>query len=228
MKAIKNNLAVLAALGGFAVLTLSVSAFGGDAETSASAGARPGRPGTAAGSAHYEGDVGFARSDTRTGAVNEARSVALGVDNDGLALSVSTAVAPDRGPAVGINFNLSIDEDGDVAGGFGLAIGREGRPSTVSVAGGANTAGQSYSTASAVSSPLLQREVIRRESVQPVVVRRSVVRREVVVQRETLRPTVVEVRREIPTVVRREVEVVRTPARIPGQPTVIREFGRGR
>lgn len=233
MKALKFNVAVLAVWTGS--LALSMAASGGEADTSASARRGSfGRPGTATGTAHYEGDTGFARTDTRTGAVNESRSVALGVDEDGLALSVSTAVAPNRGPAMAANFNLSIGEDGDVSGGFGLALGRDRGSSTVAVAGGASTGGRAYSTASAAASPpiyreIVPREVVRREVVRrEVIVQRALVRPEVIVKRAVVRPEVVVVQREIPTVVRREVEIVRTPARVPGRPTVIREFGRAR
>ncbi|MEW6253139.1 MAG: hypothetical protein AB1716_21075, partial [Planctomycetota bacterium] len=98
----------LAALG--SMLTLA-----SDVETSASAtGGRYGA-GTATGTARYAGDVGFARTDTRTGEVNAARSVAVGVDPNGLSLSWSLALAPNRGPALATNFNMRIGADGQVA-----------------------------------------------------------------------------------------------------------------
>ncbi len=91
-----------------------------DAETSASASRGPGRNGTAAATARYEGDVGFARTDTHSGRLTRARGVAVGVDEDGLSLSVSHAIAPRLGPAVGATFSMSIGTDGSV----GLNSGR--------------------------------------------------------------------------------------------------------
>lgn len=107
-------------------LSLTGAALGADAETSASAGGfRGSRNGTATATASYEGDVGFARTDSRSGRVNVARGVAVGFDEDGLSLSISNAIDPRFGPAVATNFNISIDRDGDVAtsGGVSLANG---------------------------------------------------------------------------------------------------------
>lgn len=91
---------------------LSVPALASSAETSASAGRdRLGRGNTQA-TASYEGNRGFARTDSRTGRVNVARGVAVGVDEDGLSLSVSHAIDRKNGPSIATNFNLSIGRDG--------------------------------------------------------------------------------------------------------------------
>jgi len=105
---------------------LSAGALAAEAQTSATAAnARYLRNGSAAATARYEGDLGFARSATRSGPVSLARGVAVAFDGDGLSLSVSNALAPRFGPAVATTFNLSIGMDGDVSrsGGIALAAG---------------------------------------------------------------------------------------------------------
>lgn len=121
-----------------AVLCSAPAALASDAATSATAGSRPGG-GTAAATAHYEGDVGFARTNTRSGAVNIARGVAVGFDEDGLSLSVSNAVATRNGPAVATNFNLSIDRDGDVSHSSGIAVARGPVEQSASAGGSVGT-----------------------------------------------------------------------------------------
>jgi len=102
---------------------LSPFALASDAETSATAGSNRLQPnGTAQAAARYEGDRGFARTQSRSGPVNLARGVAVGVDERGLSLSVSQAVAPQAGPALAANFNMSIGMDGRVSGSTGLAL----------------------------------------------------------------------------------------------------------
>lgn len=106
-----------------AALVLSMPALASDARTSASAGSsRFQRNGTAAATATYQGDLGFARTNARSGWVSTARGVAVGVDQSGVSLSVSHAVAPQRGPAVATTFNLSIGRDGRVSSSTGLAV----------------------------------------------------------------------------------------------------------
>ncbi|GEM_PF-2239109 len=132
---------------------LAAEALASDAETWATAGTRRGqRNGTAAAGAHYAGRVGFARTDTRSGPVSLARGVAVGVDESGLSLSVSNAIAPRFGPAVATTFNMSIGRDGRVSSATGLAVadgpiqrsatagggvstGRYGRPARVMASG---------------------------------------------------------------------------------------------
>lgn len=104
-------------------MTLGASvALASDAATSAAVGGGAWRPGTATATAHYEGDVGLARTDTRTGRVNVARGLAVGVDEDGLAFSLSNAVITPNGVAVATNLNIGIDRDGDVSTSTGLSV----------------------------------------------------------------------------------------------------------
>ena len=106
-------------------LLCSSPAWASEAETSASAGSsRYRNSGTAVATARYSGDVGSARTQSRSGKVSVARGVAWGLDKDGLSLSVSNAVAPKRGPAVATTFNLSIGRDGRVSHSAGLAISK--------------------------------------------------------------------------------------------------------
>jgi len=120
----------------------SVSARASDARTSASASGGGRRPGTATATAGYEGEVGFARTQTRSGPLTASRAVAVGVDEDGLSLSVSTAMATPVGPAFATNFNLSIGRDGDVAHSVGHVISTGGLTRSAT-AGGAASAGPS-------------------------------------------------------------------------------------
>lgn len=130
-----------------ALLALAAPALASDAKTSATATNGPLAPGSAAASANYQGDRGFARSDTRTGDVNIARGVALGVDQNGLSLSVSHALAPRHGPAIATNFNMSINRNGDVAHSVGAAIATGGVERTATVSGGAGRNGRSAESA---------------------------------------------------------------------------------
>lgn len=111
-----------AVLGG---LALSGMALASEAQTSAGVSKGPlvgGNSATA--TARYEGKVGFARSDTNSGRIDTARGVAVGVDKNGLTLSVSNAVAAKVGPAVATSFNLSIGRDGEVSKSTGVSIAR--------------------------------------------------------------------------------------------------------
>ncbi len=106
-------------------MSTAISAWASEAGTSATAGSsRFDRNGTAAATARYDGRVGFARTDASSGRLSRARGVAVGVDEDGLSLSVSHAIAPPHGPAVATSFNITIDRDGDVARNASLAIAR--------------------------------------------------------------------------------------------------------
>jgi hypothetical protein len=119
MQALRYSVAVLIGL------TLAPTALASEAETSASASdSRYQRNGTATATARYEGDLGFARTNSRSGPVSSARGVAVGFDESGLSLSVSNAIAPRLGAAIAMTFNLSIDRDGDVSGSTGLALAR--------------------------------------------------------------------------------------------------------
>lgn len=133
------------------MLTTSI-ALASDAETSASAGSNRYQPnGTAAASARYDGRVGFARTDTRSGPVNAARGVAVGVDESGLSLSVSKAVAPRHGPALAVSFNLSIDRDGRVSRSRGLTVS-DGPLHRSATAGGRVSTGRCGNAATAFAS----------------------------------------------------------------------------
>lgn len=110
-----------------------------EASTSAGAGAGLAGPGSAWATANYQGDRGFARTDTRSGAINLARGVAVGVDEDGLSLSISHAVAANgvsSAPAVASNFNLNIDRSGEVSTSNALVLANGGASRTVQVKGG--------------------------------------------------------------------------------------------
>jgi hypothetical protein len=154
MKTNKINTTAIANLTGVVALAFSTLAWASDTETSASATGGRARSGTAIATARYEGDVGFARTDTRTGNINLARGVAVGVDEDGLSLSVSLAIAPLSGPAFATNFNLSFESDGDVATSFGTSRATGGTSRTVAVGGRASATPYrplAMSTASGVS-----------------------------------------------------------------------------
>jgi hypothetical protein len=127
----------------------TLSAFASSAATNASAGRDILGRGNAQAYATYEGDAGFARTNTRTGSVNIARGVAVGVDEDGLSLSVSTAFDPKHGPAIASNFNLSIGRDGSSSS-HGLAIAND-RNERQASAGGAVTADRRGSLASSTA-----------------------------------------------------------------------------
>jgi hypothetical protein len=104
-------------------LGLSASTFAAGAATSATAGSHSGRPnGTAGATAEYTGQTGWTRTEAQSGRVNTATGVAVGVDQNGLALSVSNAVAPQNGPALATNFTLSIGRDGQASTSFGVSV----------------------------------------------------------------------------------------------------------
>lgn len=177
-----------------ATMLAPASAVASDAETSATVGSnRYQRDGTAAASAHYDGQAGFARTDTRSGPVSSARGVAVGVDRSGLSLSVSNAVASRHGPAVAISFNLSIGRDGRVSRSAGLAVSRGpihrsvtaggrvstgdlGRAATAFASGKTDRFGRVYAkTHSEQYRP--RRRVLVRRSAPPEVVRYRLYRR---------------------------------------------------
>jgi hypothetical protein len=131
------------------VSLLSASVLASDAETSASASSnRFKRNGTATATAHYDGKVGFARTNTQSGQVNLARGVAVGIDKSGVSLSVSNAVAPGRGPAVATTFNLSIDRNGQISKSRGTSVS-EGPIHRSATAGGSVSTGRHGGAATA-------------------------------------------------------------------------------
>lgn len=120
MKAFKSLKWALLTLATYAAVS---SGKASDAQTSAGVSGTRGRDGTATATARYSGDVGIARTETRSGRINLARGIAVGVDEGGVTVSVSNAVDPAHGPAVATNFNLSIGRDGQVSGSTGVVIG---------------------------------------------------------------------------------------------------------
>jgi hypothetical protein len=135
------------------MMTLAAAdVFASDAETSATAGgSRYQHNGTAQATASYEGDVGFARTNTQSGSVNLARGIAVGVDQSGLSISVSQAVAPRGGSAVAATFNLSIDRDGQVSRSRGVTVA-DGPIQRSATAGGRVGTDRYGSTATAFAS----------------------------------------------------------------------------
>lgn len=122
------------------ILSANSLAPAGDARTSAGTSVNPlTGGGSATATAAYNAPIGFARTDTRSGPINAARGVAVGVDKDGLTLSVSTALAPKLGPAVAASFNIAIDRDGDVSRSTGIALAKGPSTREVNVAGETHT-----------------------------------------------------------------------------------------
>jgi len=175
MQALRYSVAVLIGL------TLAPTALASEAETSASAGnSRYQRNGTATATARYEGDLGFARTNSRSGPVSSARGVAVGFDESGLSLSVSNAIAPRLGAAIATTFNLSIDRDGHVSGSTGLSVargplyrsataggrvgtGRHGNAATAFASGKTDRFGRVQATTRSHSSASQRHVVVRRQ-----------------------------------------------------------------
>ncbi|MEK6643975.1 MAG: hypothetical protein AABZ08_08700 [Planctomycetota bacterium] len=112
----------------------------GEATSNATATGNAFGPGTAAATAGYIGDGrGYARTDTRTGAVNFASGMSIGVDNRGVCFSASNALAGRFGPAIASNLNICIGRDGSVASSGGLSTAQGGLARTVSAGGFART-----------------------------------------------------------------------------------------
>lgn len=120
-------------------------ALASEAETSASASSRSDQPrGTAAASARYQGDVGFARTDARSGRISLARGVAVGLDENGIAFSASHALATRFGIAVAGNFNMTIGLDGRVATSTGTVLSTGPLHRSASAGGSATTGRPAY------------------------------------------------------------------------------------
>mgnify|MGYP001163163843 CR=1 FL=1 len=170
----RNRLSMTTAL----LPLLALAAYGSDADTSASASNNGRRDGTASSTAHYEGDVGFARTQSHSGTVSTARGVAVGVDRDGVSLSVSQAIAPRLGPAIGVNFNMSIARNGQVSSSTGTVVAdgsanrsvttggsastNNGRPVSTAIASGrTGPSGTVQASTRSYSSPTVRRDVPR-------------------------------------------------------------------
>ncbi len=129
------------------LISWSVAVQAAESATSAGAASHGGRSGSASATAQYEGDVGFARTNTESGRMNASRAIAVGVDEDGLSLSISQAIAPRFGPAIATNFNLAIDSDGDVSASRGVAIAEGSTQRDVTAGGASRNDGGASSTA---------------------------------------------------------------------------------
>lgn len=111
-------------------------AMAGEAFSNATATGNRFGPGNAAATAGYTGNgQGYARTDTRTGQVNFASGVAIGLDERGLTFSASNALAGRFGPAIASNLNITIGRDGSVASSGGLSTAQGGVSRTVSAGG---------------------------------------------------------------------------------------------
>ena len=86
--------------------------------------------------AGYDGALGFARTRTHTGPISTARGVALGLDEDGLSLSLSHAISGPFGRSAARNLNLSIGMNGQVAVSRGSADSNGSRGSSAYAGGG--------------------------------------------------------------------------------------------
>lgn len=117
------------------VIVVPAATLASEARTTANASSRPNGPGTVAATATYQGDRGYARTQTRTGEVNHARAVAVGIDENGLSVSISHAVASQDGPAFATNFNYTFSRNGDVARSSGQVTASGGVERSVAVSG---------------------------------------------------------------------------------------------
>ncbi|HPF39226.1 MAG TPA: hypothetical protein P5081_21250 [Phycisphaerae bacterium] len=134
-----NTLALTMALLG--IFGFTAASFAGESTSSASAGAGHNGPGTATASAGYSGNgAGIVRTNTRSGNnFSIGRGVSVGIDEDGLTLSASHAVATRNGPAIASNFNLSIGRDGSVSSSRGVSVATGGESRTAFAGGGSAT-----------------------------------------------------------------------------------------
>jgi hypothetical protein len=134
------------------MMMTALSAHAGTASSSAGAGSSWWGPGTAVATADYDGGgKGFARTDAKSGRVSTARGVAFGVDEDGMSLSSSYAVAPKLGPALAGTFNLAIGLDGRVAASVGRTVATGGGSREAQAGGFASTGSRYQSPASGAS-----------------------------------------------------------------------------
>ncbi len=123
------------------------TALAGEASTSATAGSN----GTAGATASYNGNGnGIARTDTRSGPVSIGRGLAFGIDEHGLSLSTSHAVATRFGPAVAGSMNVSIGFDGSLASSHANSVSRGGFAREAS-AGGSTRVGHGGPVATATA-----------------------------------------------------------------------------
>lgn len=180
-------------------LATTSAAFAGDATTSAWADSgRPGQNGTAGATADWNGNGGrgFARTDSKSGKINLARGIAVGFDRDGIDLSFSHAIAPNRGPGYAGTLNLSIGRDGAVNHSYGGTVAMGGLSRSVQAGGSTRSSGRDGGAAVAHASGNTRgggvvRAGTHSEQYRPrkVLVRRRVVRKPI--RRPMRRPAVI-------------------------------------
>lgn len=171
MRAMHMQLSMLTGLGLFCGLS-----FAADAATSAGVTARNSGPGVATATAQYTGDAGYARTSSHSGDVSRARGIAVGVDENGLAISLSNAVEH-NGLALATNFNINIGRDGDVSTSSGLALGRGGSQREAAVVGSAGHNRPALSIANARTERGGVAQVVTRAEQRPARPERVIVRR---------------------------------------------------
>ena len=131
MKTMKRTMLMAALTGAF-----TAAAFAGEATTSATAGSNGRGNGYAGATADYNGNgIGITRTKADTGRINFGRGLSIGLDEDGLSLSTSYALAPNRGPAVGGTFNMNIGFDGERSASFGRTVAYGDRNREVTAGG---------------------------------------------------------------------------------------------
>jgi hypothetical protein len=130
-----KRISFMAVLGILVGLVPAVSA--SDARTSAEVGSSRGGTDHAAATADYDGRVGIARTNAKTGKINLARGLALGLDEDGVSFSLSQALGGKRA-SLASNLNVSLNRDGDHSVSFGSTVSRGSQHHTARVEGGAS------------------------------------------------------------------------------------------
>ncbi len=142
------------------MMAFPLAALAGSANTSATAGSSGWGPGTAAATANYDGNgIGFSKTQANSGRVNFARGLSVGLDQTGLSVSHSYAVAGQRGPAVGGTLNVHVGHDGVALSG-GQSTASQGRSREVNVSGQAGSNGRSPIATAAASGHASGRGVV--------------------------------------------------------------------
>jgi hypothetical protein len=127
---------------------MTTVAWASSAGSSAEVGSRYGVD-RAAATANYDGRVGFARTKAKTGKINLARGVALGIDREGISFSISNAIGGKRA-SLASNLNVSFGRDGDHSVSMGSTVSRGNRYHSAQAGGSASSyRGRSSATAAA-------------------------------------------------------------------------------
>lgn len=134
-----KRIRIATAFGLIAALGLTATMMAGEAFSGASAGMGPIGPGTATATAGYTGNgQGIANTNTHSGNnFSFGRGVSFGIDEDGVSLSASHAIATRNGPAVATTFNMSIGFNGSVASSRGGSVASGGIARTAEASGSA-------------------------------------------------------------------------------------------